>query len=59
MKMKEVEANARLCYNKSIIRDETISRLQQHEADLKRLGVEHLYMFGSMARSEAKDSSDC
>jgi predicted nucleotidyltransferase len=59
MKMKEVEANARLCYNKSIIRNETISRLQQHEADLKRLGVEHLYMFGSMARSEAKDSSDC
>jgi predicted nucleotidyltransferase len=31
-------------------RDEAISRLQQHEADLKRLGVEHLYMFGSTAR---------
>jgi predicted nucleotidyltransferase len=58
MKMKEVGANARLCYNESMTRDETISRLQQHEADLKRLGVEHLYMFGSMARSEAKDSSD-
>jgi hypothetical protein len=35
--------------------DEAISRLQQHEADLKRLGVEQLYMFGSTARGEAKD----
>ena len=34
-------------------RDEAISRLQQHEADLKRLGVEHLYTFGSTARDEA------
>jgi predicted nucleotidyltransferase len=25
---------------------------------LKRLGVEHLYLFGSMARGEAKDDSD-
>ena len=39
-------------------REEAISRLQAHEADLKRLGVEHLYMFGSMARGEAGDDSD-
>ena len=39
-------------------RDEAISRLQQHEADLRRLGVEHLYMFGSTARGEANDDSD-
>ncbi len=39
-------------------RDEAISRLQQHEADLKRLGVEHLYMFGSTARGEATNDSD-
>ena len=39
-------------------RDEAISRLQQHEADLKRLGVENLYMFGSTARDEAGDDSD-
>jgi uncharacterized protein len=58
MKMKEVEANVRLCYIEFMTRDEAISRLQQHEADLKRLGVEHLYMFGSMARGEAKDGSD-
>ena len=34
-------------------RDEAISRLQQHEADLKRLGVEHVYMFGSTARDDS------
>ena len=39
-------------------RDEAISRLRRHEADLKRLGVEHLYMFGSTARGEATHDSD-
>jgi len=39
-------------------RDDAIKRLQQHEADLKRLGVEHLYMFGSTARGEAKEDSN-
>lgn len=39
-------------------RDEALSRLRTHEADLKRLGVERLYMFGSTARDEAKDGSD-
>jgi uncharacterized protein len=39
-------------------RDEAISRLKQHEAELKQLGVEHLYLFGSTARGEAKESSD-
>jgi uncharacterized protein len=39
-------------------REEVIARLRQHEADWKRLGVEHLYLFGSMARGEAKDDSD-
>ena len=39
-------------------RDEAISRLQQHQADLKQLGVEHLYLFGSTARGEARDDSD-
>ncbi|MGD0635328.1 MAG: nucleotidyltransferase domain-containing protein [Beijerinckiaceae bacterium] len=39
-------------------RDEAISRLQAHEADLKRLGVEHLYLFGSTARGESRDDSD-
>jgi Nucleotidyltransferase domain. len=39
-------------------RDEAMRTLQQHEADLKRLGVEHLYMFGSTARGEANNGSD-
>ena len=39
-------------------RDEVISRLQQHEADLKKLGVEGLYLFGSTSRGEASDDSD-
>jgi predicted nucleotidyltransferase len=39
-------------------RDEAMRTLQQHEADLKRLGVEHLYMFGSTARGEANNDSD-
>ena len=39
-------------------RDEAINRLLQHQADLKRLGVEHLYLFGSTARGEARDDSD-
>jgi Nucleotidyltransferase domain len=47
-----------LCYTVPMKRDEAISRLKQHEADLKRLGVEHLYMFGSTARGEAQEDSD-
>jgi len=38
--------------------DDAISRLRAHEADLKRLGVEQLYLFGSTARGEARDDSD-
>src|ERR1700675_377293 len=39
-------------------RAEAITRLRDHEAELKRLGVLHLYLFGSMARDEARDESD-
>ncbi|MBF0338053.1 MAG: nucleotidyltransferase [Nitrospirae bacterium] len=39
-------------------RNEAIDLLKQHETDLKRLGVKHLFMFGSTARGEAKDGSD-
>jgi predicted nucleotidyltransferase len=47
-----------LCYVFVVRRDEAISRLKRHEADLKRLGVERLYMFGSTARGEANEDSD-
>src|SRR5215470_8195818 len=35
-----------------------ISKLRAHEADLRRLGVERLYLFGSTARGEAREDSD-
>ena len=53
-----MEATTRICYAVLMKRDEAISRLQQHEAELKRLGVEHLYLFGSTVRGEAGDESD-
>ncbi len=39
-------------------REEIIAQLRRHEADLKRLGVEHLYLFGSIARGDATADSD-
>lgn len=39
-------------------REAAIAKLTQHEAELKRLGVEHLYLFGSTARGDARDDSD-
>ena len=39
-------------------RNEAITRLRRHEALLKRLGVEHLYLFGSTARDAAGPDSD-
>jgi uncharacterized protein len=57
-KSKGVETVIGICYIATMERDEAISRLRQHEADLKRLGVEHLYMFGSTARGDAARDSD-
>lgn len=39
-------------------RDKAIARLKAHEAKLRRLGIEHLYLFGSTARGEAPEDSD-
>jgi hypothetical protein len=39
-------------------RIEAIARLKEHEAELKQLGVQHLYLFGSTARGEAREDSD-
>jgi uncharacterized protein len=39
-------------------RDDAIERLRAHEAELRHLGVEHLYLFGSTARGEAREDSD-
>ena len=39
-------------------RTAAIAKLKEHQAELKRLGVEHLYLFGSTARGEAREDSD-
>jgi hypothetical protein len=39
-------------------RDHAIATLKAHEAELKQLGVQRLYLFGSTARGEARDTSD-
>ena len=39
-------------------RTEVIARLKEHEAELRQLGVQHLYLFGSTARGEAGADSD-
>ena len=39
-------------------RDDAIAILKEHESELRRLGVEHLYLFGSTARGEAREDSD-
>jgi predicted nucleotidyltransferase len=39
-------------------RIEAMARLRAHEAELRRLGVQHLYLFGSTARGDAREDSD-
>ena len=39
-------------------RDEVMRGLRNWRAELQRLGVERLYMFGSTARDEAREDSD-
>jgi predicted nucleotidyltransferase len=39
-------------------RTEAIARLREHEAELKGLGVQRLFLFGSAARGEARADSD-
>ncbi|HZZ60531.1 MAG TPA: nucleotidyltransferase domain-containing protein [Roseiarcus sp.] len=38
-------------------REAAIAALKAHETEFKRLGVEHLYLFGSTARGEARGDS--
>ena len=46
------------CYHDRMERDQAIATLREHEAELKRLGVRHLYLFGSTARGDAREDSD-
>jgi uncharacterized protein len=47
-----------LWYQSCMDRDAALATLKAHEAELKRLGVRSLYLFGSTARGEARDDSD-
>jgi predicted nucleotidyltransferase len=47
-----------LCYTGNMNREDALARLKAHEAELKALGVEHLFLFGSTARGEAREDSD-
>jgi predicted nucleotidyltransferase len=39
-------------------REQVIGALRAHEAELYRFGVAHLYLFGSVAREQARLDSD-
>jgi len=39
-------------------RADVIGVLKRHETELKKLGVEHLFLFGSVARDDARSDSD-
>lgn len=39
-------------------RDDVIAELRRHEGEIRALGVEALYLFGSHARDEARPDSD-
>ena len=45
-------------YRPPMDRDTAIRLLRAHEAELRGLGVRHLYLFGSVARNEARPDSD-
>ncbi len=53
-----MEKSKSAMYTSRMTREEAISRLRQHEPALRQLGVEHLYLFGSTASSEAREDSD-
>jgi uncharacterized protein len=44
--------------NGALSREEAISRLQAAEAEIRRLGVHRLALFGSVLRGEARPDSD-
>jgi predicted nucleotidyltransferase len=49
---------SRFCYKGDMERDQAIAKLKKYEAELKRLGVRQLYLFGSTARGDAQEDSD-
>ena len=58
MSGKAVEADQPVMLCCSYGRRGSHQPLRRHEADLKRLGVEHLFIFGSTASGDARNDSD-
>jgi hypothetical protein len=46
------------CYGSVMQRNAAMATLKAYEAELKQLGGQHLYLFGSTARGEAGEDSD-
>ncbi|MCI5046289.1 MAG: nucleotidyltransferase domain-containing protein [Aquisalinus sp.] len=44
--------------NKDVDKDIVISLLNRHRAELETFGIDHLRIFGSVARGEARQDSD-
>lgn len=47
-----------MCYEVGMKIEAALERLRAHESELRKLGVEGLYIFGSVARDEAREGSD-
>lgn len=47
-----------ICYTADMRREQAISRLKSIEPTLRRLGASALYLYGSVARDEARPHSD-
>jgi predicted nucleotidyltransferase len=58
LRFEERLGPAEICYTARMDRAAAIAKLKEHETELKQLGVEHLYLFGSTARGEAHEDSD-
>ena len=46
------------CYERHMTADEATAKLRRHEAELRRMGLKSLYLFGSTARGDARPDSD-
>jgi hypothetical protein len=46
------------CYSATMRRDDAIARLRENESAIRALGAASLYLFGSVARDEARADSD-
>lgn len=53
-----LRSRADLRYDRRMTREDVLSALKAHEPELRRRGVSHAAVFGSLARGEADPKSD-